>query len=340
MQNYPTLEKLELQGKKVVMAVDLDVDIKDDQVVDDTRLKNILPTANYLFEHGASRIVLLGKRGRPENHDPNLSTEKLIPYFKNSFSEVFFMQDFEVAIADNAKLVIFENLRYWPEEDANDPEFAKKLASLGEVYVNDAFAVSHRNKASIVGIPKILPSALGLHIVKEIENLSKVFDSPAGEAKHPVIVLISGAKKDKLDYLEGFKNLADKVLVAGRLPEFLGDDYKDEKVVVARLLPDKEDITIHSVEAFEAAIRLAKTIIFAGPIGLYEDGMHTQGTKRILEAISQNNKAFRIAGGGDTLAAIKTFGFESAFDWISSGGGASLEFLVNKTLPGLNALLN
>jgi phosphoglycerate kinase len=336
MENYPKLETLEVRDKVVIVRADLDVDIKDGSVVNPQRLENLLPTINALLDKGATRIIVIGHRGRPEGKDESLSLRELQTFFKEKVTpDVFFAQSIEDAHNMETKLVLLENLRFWPEEEANDSGFASQLASLGEVYVNDAFASSHREHASIVGIPKLLPSALGIQFQKEIENLSKVFDNP----KHPVVAIIGGAKKDKLEYLEYFKEFCDKVLIGGRLPEFLGDEYTHPKVIVARLMPDKEDITIHSMEAFEEAINHAGTVVFAGPVGLYEDGAHVQGTKRVLEAIAQSG-AFKVAGGGDTEAAIKTFGYEKSFDWISSGGGASLDFLVNKTLPGLTALVH
>jgi phosphoglycerate kinase len=187
-----------------------------------------------------------------------------------------------------------------------------------------------------VGIPKNIPGFIGSQFEKEIENLSQVFNSP----KKPVVSIISGVKKDKLDYIKGFKKFSDIILIGGRLPEFMEEGDEDPSLLIGRLNPDKEDLTIHSIEKFEEQIATAGTIIFAGPPSLYEDPGHKLATERVITAIANNIGALRIAGGGDTGKAIKHFHAEESFDWISSGGGASLEFLANGTLPGLQALLN
>ena len=163
--------------------------------------------------------------------------------------------------------------------------------------------------------------------------MSKLRENP----ERPLITLLSGVKEDKLDYLEPFKQFSDEVLVSGRLPEYLGDEFKDEKVVVAKLMPDKEDITINSIEKFEGEVTKAKTILVAGPIGKYEEEGHRQGTIRVFTSVA-NSSAYKIAGGGDTEEALTVCGVKEKFDWVSVGGGAMLEFLAKGTLPGLEAL--
>lgn len=177
--------------------------------------------------------------------------------------------------------------------------------------------------------------------MKEIENLSKVF-----EPTRPLVFVISGVKEDKLSYIKEFEAVADKILVGGRLPDYLGDEKLvsvrsrgvSEKVIVGNLIMDKEDITIHTIERFEDEVSKAGTIVLSGPLGKYEDGGHSQGTKRVIGAIVSSS-AFKIAGGGDTEKAIATLGLPNGFNWISVGGGAMLEFLSKKTLPGIEALL-
>ena len=236
---------------------------------------------------------------------------------------------------------IMENLRFNPGEEANDEDFAKHLAESADAYVNEAFAASHRKHASVVGIPKYLPHAAGIRFREEVDNLSKVLDNP----KKPIVVVISGNKEDKLSYLESFNKFADKILIAGRLPEFLFDKddmqvrMQNGKVIVAKLLPDKEDITVNSIERFEEEIKNAGTIVVSGPIGRFEDKGHIQGTERIFKAVA-NSKAFKIAGGGETQKAISLLGLNNKFDWISVGGGAMLEYLAHGTLPGIEALIN
>ena len=268
--NTKTLEQLDLKGKKVLVRADLDVPIAGGNITDVTRLETLLPTLNYICDKGAKQIILVGHMGRPQGKKvDSLSLKPLENYFRHHFTpeicfvdyqpyDLFYQVTEEISKCDK-RLVILENLRFWPQEESNNEEFAKQLAYSAEAFVNESFAASHRSHASLVGIPKVLPSAGGRRFIKEVENLSKVFQKP-------VLAIISGLKKDKLQYLEGFKKFCDKILLGGRLPEFVNEDLDDPKVLVARLNPDKEDITIHSIEKFEEEIASAGTIILAGPI--------------------------------------------------------------------------
>jgi phosphoglycerate kinase len=234
------------------------------------------------------------------------------------------------------RAILLENLRFDPREETNAEDFAKQLSLMGEFYVNEAFATSHREHASIVGIPKFLPHSAGIHFGQEIDNLEKAFIEPV----RPVLVIVSGLKEDKLPYVEAFKSFADRILVGGRLPEYAekaGIKAKDQKVIYADLLPDKEDITVHSVERFEQEVAKAKTIVVAGPLGKFEEPGHRMGTERVFRAIA-SSQAFKVAGGGDTHKAISLLKLEAGFNWLSVGGGASLEFLAKRTLPGIEAL--
>lgn len=316
--DLPKLTDLDVSGKRVLLRLDLDTDPDPN----DLRIKASEETLNYLKEKGAAEIIILAHRGRPEGKvDESLSLKPFQPIF------------------DKWGAKVEENLRFDPGEEANDPEFAKKLASLGDFYVNEAFGSSHREHASIVGLPKLLPHAAGLHFAKEVENISKVFDNPV----HPVLILISGIKKDKLDMIKPLSEIADKVLVGGRLPEFLGDEalesvrLQNGKVVVGNLNMDKEDITLNTIDRFTKEIKQAKTIVLAGVLGKYEDPGHRMGTEKIFSAVAESD-TFSIAGGGDTLHVIESMKLEDGFDWISVGGGAMLDFLSQKTLPGVEAL--
>jgi phosphoglycerate kinase len=316
--NLPKLENQELKEKKILVRADLDVDEKEDY-----RLQALLPTLKLLQEKEAE-IILIGHRGRPEG--------KVVEELKMKPVEDRLRQ-----IAQGINFSILENLRFNPGEESNDPEFAEELAKNGEFYVNESFATCHRNAASITSLPKLLPHAAGLRLEKEIENLSKVLKNP----KRPVVFLVSGLKEDKLASVEPLKKIADKILIAGRLPDYLGDDNplrKDPQILVADLIADKEDITLNSIERFKKEIEKAGIIVVAGPMGKYEDEGHRQGTTVVFEAVSKSS-AFKVAGGGDSVTAINLLKLASKFDWISVGGGAMLEFLVKGTLPGIEALL-
>ena len=320
MINLPKLTDLDVANKRVLLRLDLDTEPNPN----DLRIKASRETLNYLKDNGAE-IIIIGHRGRPDGKfDENLSLKP--------FEKIF----------DKWGAKVKENLRFDPGEETNDMEYAKKLALLGDVYINEAFASSHRDSASITGLPKLLPHAAGLRFEKEIENLSKVFDEP----RRPVVFIVGGSKKDKLDYIEGLKAVADKILVGGRLPEYMGDEALEsvrqrseiEKILIGNLTQDKEDITLNTVERFEIEIEKAGTIILAGPMGKYEDEGHRQGTERVLRKVIENREAYKVAGGGDTIAALNTLSLSQDFSWVSVGGGAMLEFFVNKTLPGIKAL--
>ena len=335
----PTLETQELFGKRVLIRLDLDVGSEDFRIV------SARPTIEYLISSDA-KIIIMGHLGRPMGqHVSALSLGSVAQRLRNLLAhEIDFVHEIggfavkeRVDKLSTGQIILLENLRFDPQEESNGEVFAQNLSTLGDLYVNEAFAVSHREHASIVGVPKFLPHVAGNRFSKEVENLNKVLENPA----RPVAVIIGGLKEDKLTYIEGFKKFADKILVAGRLPEFVPDEKRDNdpKILYARLNPDKEDLTLNSIESFEAEIAQAKTIVLAGPIGKFEDPGHALGTQRILKKITET-QAFKVAGGGETHKAITTFGFEEKFDWISVGGGAALEFLAKGTLPGIEALIN
>jgi phosphoglycerate kinase len=342
--NLPSIENADLSGKKVLVRAD--VDLGEEIVPDDkTKLETLLPTIRHLLDKNA-KVVILGHRGRPEGKVVEELSLKPVAEMLSQLldSEVSFINElYGGKVTDgidklaDGEILMLENLRFDAREEENDEGFANELSELGEVYVNEAFSVCHREHASIVGIPKFLPHYAGLHLIKEIENLTKAREDP----QRPVVVILSGLKEDKLDYIPDFLQFADKILIAGRLPEYIENNDKfqmsNSKLIVARLLPDKEDITMHSIEEFEAVMVNAKTIIVSGPVGKFEEQGHRQGTDRVFNAVA-NCEAFKVAGGGDTAQAVKLLGLQDKFDWISVGGGASLQFLAKGTLPGIDVL--
>lgn len=338
--DLPKLTDLDVNGRKVLLRLDLD--LSDSELnVGNLRLRSATQTLNYLISREA-KIVIIGHRGRPEGKVTESLSLKPVALVLSELigKEVIFVAEGE-PMAQDGDIVLKENLRFNPGEERNDLGFAKKLAEAGEVFINEAFGASHRSHASIVGVPAFLPGACGFHFASEIENLSKVIENPA----RPLIYIISGVKEDKLQYIRAFESTADKILVGGRLPDFLGDEKlisvrsrnDREKIIVGNLIMDNEDITLNTIERFEKEIAKAGTIVLAGPLGKYENTGHKQGTERILTAIV-TSAAFKVAGGGDTEAAINILGMENKFDWISVGGGAMLEFLFKHTLPGIEAI--
>ncbi|OGM19925.1 hypothetical protein A2714_04285 [Candidatus Woesebacteria bacterium RIFCSPHIGHO2_01_FULL_38_9] len=335
--NLPKLSDVDVSGKRVIVRMDLDVD------EDYSRLEFAEETLDFLVKNMAKTIII-GHKGRPEGEKlPELSLAPLADVLGGVVGEkVNFFHDItgyevqkRVQMLPGGEILLLENLRFDTGEEKNDENFSKDLADLGEVYVNEAFAVSHRPHASIVGIPKFLPHYAGFRFVKEVETLSKVLETP----QRPVVLVIGGIKEDKVEYIKNFTGLADKILVGGRLPIYFGDENPDpNKIIMAHLTPDKEDITIHTIEKFKEEISKAGTIVVAGVQGKYEDEGHKQGTLEVFKGIAATS-AFKIAGGGDAEAAITEFGLNDKFDWISVGGGAMLEFLTKRSLPGIEALL-
>jgi len=352
------LQKNDVFGKKVLLRADLDVPLTEQKLIkDDSRLRAVLPTINFLLENNAS-IILIGHLGRP---DPNLNLKSknlnlsLLPVAE-WFNEELGIKSQELREEEvgefegwklNEKFCVLENLRFYKEEE--DPstssglEFTKKLANLGEVYVNDAFAVSHRAHASLVGVPKYLPHFAGLRLLKEIEVLSKVLEDPL----RPLVVIIGGAKiETKLPLVEKMHKIADYILVGGEIAEQdkILLKVQNEKVygrkpvlLVADLTENGKDITEKSAENFNQIINLAKTIVWNGPMGLIEEGFDN-GTKSIAEKIAQTN-AYSVIGGGDTGGYLKKLGLEEKISFISTGGGAMLDFLSGEKLPGIESLI-
>ncbi|MCL4386986.1 phosphoglycerate kinase [Patescibacteria group bacterium] len=335
--NLPKPSDLDVRGKRVIVRMDLDVD------EDYTRLEFAEETLDYLVRKMA-RLIIIGHKGRPEGEKlPELSLAPIAEVLGGVVGEkVNFFHDTvgyevkkKVEMLGEGEILLLENLRFEEGEEKNDETFSRDLAKLGEIYVNEAFAVSHRAHASIVGIPKFLPHFAGFRFVKEVESLNRVLVSP----RRPVVLVIGGIKQDKVEYIKSFTKIADKILVGGRLPILFGDANPDPgKVIMAQLIPDTEDITIHTVERFKEEIAKAGTIVVAGVQGKYEDEGHRQGSLEVFSAIAAS-AAFKVAGGGDAEAAITEFGLNDKFDWISVGGGAMLEFLAKGTLPGLESLL-
>lgn len=335
-----------LKGKTVLMRVDFNVPIENGKVMDDFRIKKSLPTINFLLKKGAKIILIthLGEDGKA-NLDP------VIKHF------------FAISKISENKIEFFENVRKFPGETKNDLNFAKKLATMGDLYVNDAFSVSHREHASIVSLPKYLPSYAGLQLEGEVKNLSHAFLKP----KHPFLFILGGAKfSTKMPLIKKYLKLADNVFVGGALAnDFLkakGYDVgkslvSDNNFGIKELLKNKParhggklvlptdfikrdgvilDIGSESVANLASLIKKSKLILWNGPLGKYEDG-GAEATKKILKLVA-NSKTESIVGGGDTVALISQMKIENKFSFVSTGGGATLEFLANGTLPGIKAL--
>ncbi|MEI7462964.1 MAG: phosphoglycerate kinase [Candidatus Taylorbacteria bacterium] len=374
-----TLKDIEyLQGVRVLVRADFNVPIKNSVVVEDFRIKAALPTIDFLVRKGA-KVILMSHLESIDGTNPSLAP--IADRLSKLGQEVIFVKDYNKALdiindkMKNGTCILLENLRFFDGEKKNDTAFAKELASLGDIYVNDAFSVCHREHASIVGLPKLLPSYAGLQLESEIINLAKAFN-PA----HPFLFILGGAKFDtKLPLLEKFLNIADSIFVggalvndllkakgydvgkslvspqAGEITDVLKRFTNDAKVMLPIDIINEQkiakpadglsasdknmDMGPETLKLLGAAINNAKFILWNGPLGVYEKGFK-EGTIELAKMVSEATArgAETIVGGGDTLAAIAELGKNEKMSFISTGGGAMLDFLATGTLPGIDAL--
>jgi 3-phosphoglycerate kinase len=403
---YKTIKDINLKNKKVILRVTYDVPLKKNGngwiVADDSRIKISIPTIEYLLKQNC-KIILISYLGRPHGkviEDLRLKpvAKKLIDQLANKKIKIFYLKDCvgkevkkKIEEMKTNEIILLENTRFYPEEEKNDLKFAKKLANLGEVFINDAFAQSHRIHASTVGITKFLPSVMGLNFEKEIKILTKIKTN----SKKPLVVIIGGIKiNTKIEVIKNFLKQADWILIGGvagliflkelgynvgKLPNdslknqtnnsitktitellpFVGEkiilpvDGIIEKTIGLKKQARKIDIAFlnshnlsecsildigpQTIELFSQYIKKAKTIIWNGPMGMFEKEKFSQGTKKIAQAIA-NSQIYSLIGGGDTEEAINKFNLDGKFSYVCVAGGAMLEFLADKKLPALEAL--
>lgn len=354
------LSDLDVAGKKVFVRADLDVPLVEErrlinkekeshnlEVETATRLTNLKPSVDYLVDNGASRIIIAGHINRPEKPDPALSTKNLFPHLetilgqKIAFSEQLTIDNLQLTGKDKSNvngqrsIVLLENLRFWPGEVANDVDFAKELASLADIYINEAFGNCHRVHASMVALPELLPRAAGIHLNLEIHELSRVLVNP----KSPLIAIVGGAKiETKVPVIQNLAKVADTVLVGGILPDEIQKKQFDlpRNVVVAKLAENGDDISSRSAGEFVNRLKSAKMVVWNGPLGKFEQG-YVDNSLKIARAIIDSG-AYSIVGGGDTTRMLSAQHLIGQFSFVSAGGGAMLEFLAGNVLPGLKAL--
>lgn len=351
----PTIDQME-DGKIVVLRLDLDVPISDGKIWDSSRLVKSVPTIRRLLAKKC-KIIVIGHCGRPKLVtsmdgetvvDPEskislslrpiyLEMMSLLENDEDSVDSVFIeeainKQAIHEALAEN-QLIFLENLRFYKQETDGDVNYFSFLAEVGNVFVNDALAVCHRKNASIL-LFKYMPTYFSLGLATEVEKMGKYFLEP----KRPIILVLGGAKEDKLDNLEKLSNKVDKILIGGKLPCFF-DKYKHiPNLIWANLDATGFDISQESVEVFRQEIGKSATVILAGTIGKYEDVEHRGASLAIGEAIV-NSQTIKIGAGGDTKACLSTLGLDDKFDYICSGGGVALEFLANEgNLPAWEGL--
>ncbi len=347
------LKQIDFAGKRVIIRAGMNVPVKNGQVVDDVRIKSVLPTIKYAVDQSPKFILLVTHLGRPGGKVvAELSTKPLIEPLKKMLKRKIVMIDSPAELEelinadsdDKNTIYLLENIRFWPEERANDQKLAEELSKFFDVYVNEAFSTAHREHLSIVGLPKYTKEkCAGMLFEEELDKLTKIKDQP----EHPAVAVIGGAKiATKLPVIENLARDYDKVLMGGMVANEtidqkleLGDnvmlptDFSPEEKKEERL-----DIGPETVAAFTSEIKKAQTIVWNGPMGKFEDDEAAEGTQEIMKAIAENHEAMQVIGGGETLEALRKFGDFSDFDYVSMSGGAMLEFLAGKELPGVRAL--
>jgi len=346
-----SLKDFDLKNKRVLVRCDFNVPLSlTGEILDDFRIRESLSTINYLKKKKA-KIILLSHFGRPQEDESNFKKYSLKPIAlrlaKLLKARILFLPDCigekvkeEIDKMKPGKIILLENLRFHKEEEENDSGFAKKLASLGDFYINDAFSVCHRSHASIEAITQYITSGAGFLLEEEFRILTGLLKKP----KKPLVAIIGGKKiETKIKLIDRITKVANWVLIGGLLEREIKEkeiDFEEpKKILIAVDSQDSFDIGPKTIELFKKKIKIAKTIFLSGSLGKTEDEKYQKGSQEIIEAIIKS-RAFSVAGGGSTVEFIDKLGKHSKFDYISTGGGAMLALLSGEELPGIKALEN
>ncbi|GGN64679.1 phosphoglycerate kinase [Oceanobacillus indicireducens] len=389
--NKKTMKDFDVKGKRVLCRVDLNVPMQDGKVTDDTRIKAVIPTIEYLTEHGA-KVILVSHLGRPKGEVvEDLRLDPVAEHLSNLLgkevlkADKVFGKEVEDAVSQMPEggILLLENVRFEAGEEKNDPALVEEFTKFADIFVNDAFGTSHRAHASTVGVAEKLPAAAGFLMEKEIEVLGNALENP----KRPFTAIIGGAKvKDKINVIDNLLDKVDNLIIGGGLAytfikaqgneignslleedkidlanEFMSkakeknvnflmpvdivvandfSDTADTKIVPVNEIPaDWEglDIGPETREIYRKTIQESALILWNGPMGVFEMNSFAGGTREVAAALA-DTEGFSIIGGGDSAAAVEQFGFAEQMDHVSTGGGASLEFMEGKVLPGIAAL--
>ena len=390
--NKKTIRDIDVNGKRVLVRCDFNVpqDKKDGHITDDRRIRESLPTLNYLLDHGAA-LVLMSHLGRPKGKEEKYSLKPVAARLQELLGRPVQMADdvigdkvvAQAALLKPGDVLLLENVRFYPEEEKNDAAFARELSRFGDVYVNDAFGTAHRAHASTRGVADYLPAVGGFLMEKELNYLGGALDNP----KHPFVAILGGAKiGDKIGVIENLLPKVDRILIGGGMANTfalangypIGDSLAEaDKLDEARKLLQKGagklvfptdwviadqftadaksevvdvksvpegwrilDIGPETIKLFEKELKGAKTVVWNGPMGVFEFKKFAQGTLAIAQTLAGLPDAITVIGGGDSASAVDVAGVADKMSHVSTGGGASLEFMEGRVLPGVEALQN
>ena len=340
MHRPRSVRDADVNGKNVLARVDFNVPLEDGRVADDTRIRAALPTIRLILDGGAQKLRLCSHLGRPKGEDPAFSLQPVEAHLRT--------------LVDDERIAVLENTRFHPGETENDPAFARELAEGSDLYVNDAFGSAHRAHASTEAVAHLLPAYAGLLLERELDELGSLLGEPA----RPFVAVLGGAKvEDKIGVLESLAEKADAMLVGGKMAEQVEPQDKvllpvdvvaasafdadaDSKDVAADEVPEGWlglDIGPKTREAFAEKIAGAGTVFWNGPMGVFEWPRFAAGTEAVARAVAAS-EGHTVVGGGDSVRAVQELGLADQIGWVSTGGGASLEFLEGKDLPGVLAI--
>ncbi len=347
MRKPRSVRDADVAGKKVLVRADLNVPLEGGRVADDTRIRASLPTLQLLLERDAKAIRICSHLGRPKTEEDR---------------EKYSMKPVEARLREllpDDRITVLENTRFNPGETKNDPEFARELAEGCDLFVDDAFGSAHRAHSSTVGVTELLPAYAGLLLEAELEHLGKLL----GDVERPFVLVSGGAKvDDKLGVLQNLGGQADVVLIGGKMAEQVREEnplgfpvvLPVDVVAAAAFEEDAEfrvtpyddvpdgwlglDVGPKTRELFAAEIAKARTLFWNGPMGVFEWPRYAEGTRAVAEAVAANEQAFTVVGGADSIRALTEMGLVDKVDWASTGGGAALELLEGKELPGVAAI--
>ena len=370
------LQDIDVNNKKVILRAELDVPLENGKVLSDIRLKANIPTINYLLENNAKQIIIIGHLGRPKNKEQEKSLKHIHkPLEELTNQEIAFIPDFNITDLPENKLILFENTRFFAEEINNNPDFAKKIASFGDIFVNNCFSTLTRDHASITGIAKFLPAVAGLKVIEELEALN------ISNKQHPKALILGGAKMEtKIPVIKSMFDKVDKIFLGSAtiilLLKVLGKyngkilyDYhnveelkeiaNNPKIIVpvdfiCSKTKTPSDMTCKTIseiqeddyvcdfgpittELFKRELSAMKTIIWNGPLGYYEVPEFAKSSIELADFISKLD-CFTLIGGGDTEEVLKIANIENKINHVCIGGGSMLKFLANQILPGLEVL--